>query len=804
MFYNSIISEFYILSCIILLSLGAMVYLTFWLVRCRSSLVFLTMTCIGYTIIVVTGSATVFYALQQERLHWTRLFISTCQLFGSLVQSTGHDQIEFSYSLWSEPFHPEGLPLEKKLPQPNPQFSTRPLDIPPQIQWSRKDSVTELHWQPVPNASEYEVTWLEHPDCEEGWITVYQGTETSFAIEEPGWFRVRSLRITPLDDPVYERICQILVDVASSIPDIGSVYTMRDYSDEEFVFIVCPAMDVNMDGVIDPETERLAPIGETYPRDEFVDILPGVKTPLITDFATKDEWGTWYSASVALYRPDGSREGYVCVDYPVEVWQHNVMLTQVTYATFLVVALAMYFFGVVQVTKLHIASEEQRTMANNLHHTVQELIEAKKMADAASRAKNYFLTNMSHEIRTPLNAILGFTDIISRRLLEYCPPNLREDNQQNINYVEKSCSDLLVIINDILEFSKADTEQVEINWVPTEPRQIMEDVKNFILPRLDANPLLTFESEVDELVPQQIHSDPARLRQILGNICGNAVKFSEKGTIRFRCCWKIFGNTPANISTIKKTYGQSVDTSLFIKEEPITLLHFSIQDEGIGIPEKQIQNLFDPFVQVDSSLTRKFGGAGLGLAIAKHLTELMGGDVVVQSKEGEGSTFLITFAVSEKHMHSSTMVQFSGIISTIDFEKPLSGKNVLVVEDGKINQIVITKMLLDAGATTKVAEHGKAAIETIESSEKEFDVVLMDMQMPVMDGYEATLRLRQKGYKKPIIAVTAHALTGDIDKTLQAGCNGYISKPVDRKKLIDMILKLGRHARPSRKSRKPN
>ena len=155
-------------------------------------------------------------------------------------------------------------------------------------------------------------------------------------------------------------------------------------------------------------------------------------------------------------------------------------------------------------------------------------------------------------------------------------------------------------------------------------------------------------------------------------------------------------------------------------------------------------------------------------------------------------------------MHSSTMVQFSGIISTIDFEKPLSGKNVLVVEDGKINQIVITKMLLDAGATTKVAEHGKAAIETIESSEKEFDVVLMDMQMPVMDGYEATLRLRQKGYKKPIIAVTAHALTGDIDKTLQAGCNGYISKPVDRKKLIDMILKLGRHARPSRKSRKPN
>ena len=798
LFANFVISELYFLITIVLLSLGAMAYLTFWLVRWRSSLAFLTVIWIGYAIIIGTGGSTVLHALQKERLHWTRFFISTCQLFGSLVQSAGHDQIEFSYSLWSEPFHPEGLPLEAKLPQPDPQFSTRPLDIPQQIQWIRGDSVMELHWQPVPDASEYEVTWLEHPDCEEGWITVYQGAETSFSIETMGWFRVRSLRITPLDDPVYEKISQILVDVASSFPDIGSVYTMRDYSDEAYVFIVCPAMDVNMDGIIDPETERQAPIGETYPREEFVEIPPGVKTPLITDFATEDEWGTWYSASVALYCPDGTREGYVSVDYPVKAWEQNVLLTQITYAVFLVVALTMYFFGVILVTRLNIASEQQRTMANNLHRTVQELVEAKKMADTANRAKNYFLTNMSHEIRTPLNAILGFTGIISRRLLECCPTEQRDDNQQCIGFIEKGSSDLLAIVNDILDFSKADADQVEIEWMMTDPRHIMEDVKNFLLPRLNEKPFLAFESKVEESVPEWIYSDPIRLRQILSNICGNAVKFSEKGTIRFHCCQKVFENTPANINTIEQMYGRSIDMSPFGNGEPITLLQFSVQDEGIGIPEIQMPILFEPFVQVDASLTRKFGGSGLGLAIAKHLTELMGGAIVVHSKEGEGSIFIVTFAISEKHIRSSVMMQFSGIVSSIVSEKPLSGNSVLVVEDGKVNQIVITKMLMDAGATAKIAENGKEAIETIESFEsfgREFDVVLMDMQMPVMDGYEATLRLRQKGYKNPIIAVTAHALVGDLEKTLQAGCSAYISKPVDRNKLIDTIRKLTRSPR---------
>ena len=798
LFENLVISEFSLLLTIALLSLGAMAYLTFWLVQHRSAPVFIAVVWIGYVVILVTGGSTVLYALQKEQQHWLRFFTSTCQLFGSLVQSEAHNQIEFSYSLWSNPFHPEGMPLEVYLPQPDPQYSTRPLDIPQNIRQIQTGAFTEvpymlLDWFPVPQANEYEVEWLEHPDSKEGWTTIYRGAETSVAIEQPGWFRIRSLRVTPPDDPVYERISRILVETTASFPEIGSVYTMRGYSDQEYVFIVCPAMDVNNDGSIDPETERLAPIGEPYSHATSMMIPPGVRTPIITQEPVVDDWGTWFCAVVAIYRPDGTREGYVGVDYPVAAWQQNIRRTQITYAIFLVVVLVMYLFGIVQMTQLHRASERQKVTASNLHRTVEELTNATKMAESATRAKSYFLTNMSHEIRTPMNAVLGFTGIIGRRLMECCSPDQLEDNQQTIGLIEKSSSDLLTIINDILDFSKVEAGKIEIKWMPTKPRQIMEDVYNVVLPWLKEKPQLTFSCEIDNSVPQWVYSDPTRLRQILGNICGNAIKFSEKGAIWFHCSLLVFENTPTTVGNIKKMYGQSVDTALFAAGEPITLLQFSVRDEGIGIPADELTLLFQPFIQADASLTRKFGGTGLGLSIAKHLTELLGGDITAQSQKDIGSTFRVTFAASEKRRLSSA-TEFSGIVLLNDFERPLKGKNILVVEDGKINQIVITKMLQDSGAIVTVAENGKEAIEKIETSKRGFDTVLMDMQMPVMDGYEATFRLRHNGYTVPIIAVTAHALTGDCEKTLQAGCNAYLSKPVDRNKLIDTILEFDRSA----------
>jgi len=347
---------------------------------------------------------------------------------------------------------------------------------------------------------------------------------------------------------------------------------------------------------------------------------------------------------------------------------------------------------------------------------------------------------------------------------------------------------LLTIINDILDFSKVDASQVEIEWVAVEPRQIMRDVHNILLSRLEEKPEITFIIDTDHSVPDWVCGDPTRLRQVLSNICGNAIKFSKKGIIRFTCRLLTYENRPEVIKIIQETYGQTVKTDLFPKESPITLLQYTVQDEGVGIPEALQSRLFQPFTQADASLTRKYSGTGLGLTIAKHITELMGGGITVESEEGKGTTFRITLAV-EIIQKPSEAAEYSGIVLLNDMKKPLSGMNVLVIEDGKVNQIVITKMLQDAGATVQIAENGKLGIEVIESFGQEFDVVLMDMQMPVMDGYEATFRLRQKGFRKPIIAVTAHALTGDAEKTLKAGCDAYVSKPVDRNKLIDLILK---------------
>jgi len=765
-------------------------YVTLWLVRCRSTPMFIAISWIGYIVIAVTGSLTVLHALSEEQQHWKRFFTSTCQLFGSLVQEAGHDQIEFSYSHWSDPLHFDNRPLEAELPQPHLEHSTRPLDVPQQFRWiTSEESIAELHWNPVPDATEYELDYLETPDAEEGWETMYQGTETSFIpTQSSGWFRVRSLRITPLDDPIYERIRRILVDTTMTIPDIGSSYTMRDYSDQDYVFIVCPEMDANKDGEIDPETEGFAPVGERYPVENFSCIPPGVREPWMTEYPVTDRWGTWFSAVIALYRPDGTREGYVGVDYPVTTWQRNINRTQIVYSLFLLIVLVMYFSGVVLITRLRLASAEEKAAANRLLRAVEELTEAKKMAESAAHAKSYFLTNMNHEIRTPMNAVLGFAEIIGRRLLDCCPAAQLDDNRQAIALIEKSGSDLLTIINDILDFSKVDAGQVEIEWISVEPRKMMQDVHNVIFSRLKEKPTVSFYLEADDTVPKRIYSDPARLRQILGNVCGNAVKFSERGAIRLGCRQLTFENTPEKVKEIKETYGQAINTALFPKGSPITLLQFVVQDEGVGIPETLLPRLFQPFIQADASLTRKFGGTGLGLSIAKHLTELMGGDITVESKVNVGTTFRLTFAV-EEILSVSGAVSYSGIVLLNNFEKPLSGMHVLVVEDGKVNQLVLTKMLQDAGATVQIAENGKLGIEAVESSKQGIDVILMDMQMPVMDGYEATFRLRQSGFRKPIIAVTAHALTGDSDKTLQAGCTDYMSKPVDRNKLIDMILK---------------
>jgi signal transduction histidine kinase/ActR/RegA family two-component response regulator len=439
------------------------------------------------------------------------------------------------------------------------------------------------------------------------------------------------------------------------------------------------------------------------------------------------------------------------------------------------------FFGSVYLTVLNQRSlEATERSAAELQVSVVKLTEAKITAEAAVRAKSHFLANMSHEIRTPMNAVMGFANIIGRKLMQRCLPEEREQCSKFVELITNSGNDLLTIINDILDFSKVESNQIEVESIPVSLKEITENIRSIMQERLSDKEDVKLEFTDEGGIPELILNDPTRLRQILNNLIGNAIKFTASGTVALRY-GRVAGTTP----------GQP------------TMLFAEVRDTGIGMTPEQMSRLFQPFSQADSSLTRRFGGTGLGLSICKRLAILLGGDIHVTSKEGEGSAFTLTLPIREpdaeaarnwnekRQKQTGIRISTDSGVTALTDTKPLSGLNVLVVEDGRVNQIVISTQLTDAGTKVTLTDNGQAAIESISANESAgtpFDVVLMDMQMPIMDGYEATTRLRSNGYARPIIAITAHALSGDCEKTLEVGCNAYLSKPVNREQLIRTIL----------------
>ncbi len=391
----------------------------------------------------------------------------------------------------------------------------------------------------------------------------------------------------------------------------------------------------------------------------------------------------------------------------------------------------------------------------------QALLEhARKEAEAASRAKSEFLANMSHEIRTPLTAILGYADVM---LQDPDSPEARDA----ADTIKRNGENLLQIISDILDLSKIEAARLEPDCRYCSPRQIVADVASLMKGRAEAKGLI-LATEYAGPVPGWVWTDPLRLRQILTNLVGNAIKFTEAGSVRVVTQWVREGN-----------------------REP--RLQFDVIDTGIGLEPSQIGMLFRPFVQVDTSARRRFGGSGLGLAISSKLARLLGGDISVESVPGKGSTFSLSIAAGplaptgkSDRMPASPLP--SPTPSTIG-EVKLNGR-VLLAEDGPDNQRLISYLLRKAGAEVTVADNGKAAVDVALAARREgraFDAVLMDIQMPVMDGYEAVRRLRQEGLTGPILALTAHAMPEDREKCLSAGCDGYLTKPIAPKALAQEL-----------------
>ncbi len=405
----------------------------------------------------------------------------------------------------------------------------------------------------------------------------------------------------------------------------------------------------------------------------------------------------------------------------------------------------------------------------------RELELAQIEAQAASLAKTEFLANMSHEIRTPMTAILGFADtLLTEGDIHQAPPKRIEAIQTII----RNGQHLLNLINGILDLSKIEAGKLELETVRCPVLRPISDVVALMQNRADAR-RIGLKVKVDGQIPETIQTDPTRLRQVLINLVGNAIKFTDTGHV-------------------------ALEVSMSDDDQSEQSIHFDITDTGIGIAPDKIPKLFNAFSQADSSTTRVFGGTGLGLAISKRLAEMLGGTISATSRPGSGSTFRVTVGAGSLEgvpmldpkdckIEHAPLPQQAGELAPDE----LCDCRLLLAEDGPDNQRLISFLLEKVGAEVIVAEDGQIAFDKATEAEEAgqpFDAILMDMQMPVLDGYAATEKLRSQGYAGPIIALTANAMDGDREKCLQAGCDAYASKPIDRTQLIAAIANMvGRH-----------